>query len=61
MTSRNSAHYSGIYAQSRRGSQRTHGYAEYERLKQDWIARNPAATSSEYEAAMRAIAKAAGV
>ena len=35
----------------------TDRWAEYERQKADWIARHPEATSAEYEAAMRRIAK----
>lgn len=34
---------------------------EYERLKADWIAKNPSATPAEYQAAMTAIADALGV
>jgi hypothetical protein len=36
-------------------------YARYEAYKAEWRGRNPGATPSEYEAAMRAIAKACGV
>lgn len=33
----------------------------YEKLKREWIARNPAATHEEYQQAMVRIAKMAGV
>jgi hypothetical protein len=36
-------------------------YARYESLKAQWIRQNPKASPSQYEAAMRAIAKQCGV
>ena len=36
-------------------------WAAYERLKRDFVRQCPGATQSEYEQAMRAIARAAGV
>ena len=36
-------------------------YAAYEAAKRNWIATHPSASSSEYEAAMRAIASRYGV
>lgn len=36
-------------------------YQRYEQLKKEWIAKNPAATSQEYQVAMRRIAEKCGV
>lgn len=36
-------------------------YQRYELLKREWVARNPNASSSEYDAAMRRIAALCGV
>lgn len=35
--------------------------SRYERLKASWLAENPSATPSQYAAAMRAIARKAGL
>lgn len=35
--------------------------SDYERLKADWVRAHPHATSQEYAAAMRAIAKMLGI
>lgn len=36
-------------------------YARYEALKAEWVANNPEATTEQYEAALKVIAKACGV
>jgi hypothetical protein len=36
-------------------------YARYEARKAEWVARNPGATSAQYDAAVSVIAKACGV
>jgi hypothetical protein len=36
-------------------------YARYEAQKAEWVTRNPGATTAQYEAAVRATAKACGV
>jgi hypothetical protein len=36
-------------------------YSLYESLKQEWIRKNPEATPAQYQKAMRAIARKAGV
>jgi hypothetical protein len=36
-------------------------YSLYESLKQEWIRKNPEATPAQYQKAMRAISRKAGV